>query len=322
MTKKDWQQLGKGLAFLAPWIIGFAVFTALPIALSFWFSLCDYSLLQKPVYVGLENYRNLLWGQNTAGGYGDPWFWKSLWNTTRFALVFLPAGMIVSLGFAMLLNVQIKGQSIYRTIIFLPSLVPAVASAMVWLWIYNADYKQGLINSYLYKFGESFPNLKELLWQWGIKLDPIGFLAVKEWAMYALVFMSLWGVGNTVVIYLAGLQDVPKELYEAAEIDGAGVWRRLWHVTIPMVSPVIFFNLIMGIIGSLQTFATPYILTDGFGRPERSLYFFTMYLYDNAFRFLKMGHASAMAWILLLIILIFTGIAFWTSKRWVHYQGK
>jgi len=306
MTKKDWQQLGKGLAFLSPWLVGFTVFTALPIAMSFWFSLCDYTLLQKPVYVGLENYRTLVWGKNSAGGFGDPWFWKSLWNTARFAAVFLPAAMVVSLGLAMLLNVKIKGQAFYRTIIFLPSLVPAVASAMVWLWIYNADYKQGLINAYLIKLG----------------LDPVGFLALKEWAMYALVFMSLWGVGNTVIIYLAGLQDVPRELYEAAEIDGAGIWRRLWHVTIPMVSPVIFFNLIMGIIGSLQTFSTPYILTDGFGRPERSLHFFAMYLYDNAFQYLKMGHASAMSWILLVIILIFTGIAFWTSSRWVHYQGK
>ncbi|MCY2954871.1 MAG: sugar ABC transporter permease [Planctomycetota bacterium] len=306
MTKKDWQQLGKGLAFLSPWLVGFTVFTGLPIALSFWFSLCDYTLLQKPVYVGLENYRTLIWGKNSAGGYGDPWFWKSLWNTARFAAVFLPAAMVVSLGLAMLLNLKIKGQAFYRTIIFLPSLVPAVASAMVWLWIYNADYKQGLINAYLIKLG----------------LDPVGFLALKEWAMYALVFMSLWGVGNTVIIYLAGLQDVPRELYEAAEIDGAGIWRRLWHVTIPMVSPVIFFNLIMGIIGSLQTFSTPYILTDGFGRPERSLYFFAMYLYDNAFQYLKMGHASAMSWIMLVIILIFTGIAFWTSSRWVHYQGK
>jgi len=306
MTKKDWQQLGKGLAFLSPWLVGFAVFTALPIVMSFWFSLCDYTLLQKPVYVGLENYRTLVWGKNSAGGYGDPWFWKSLWNTARFAAMFLPSAMVVSLGLAMLLNAKIRGQAIYRTIIFLPSLVPAVASAMVWLWIYNADYKQGLINAYLMKLG----------------LDPVGFLALKEWAMYALVFMSLWGVGNTVVIYLAGLQDVPKELYEAAEIDGAGMWRQTWHVTIPMISPVIFFNLIMGIIGSLQTFATPYILTDGFGRPERSLHFFAMYLYDNAFQYLKMGHASAMSWIMLVIILAWTAVAFWSSKRWVYYQGK
>jgi multiple sugar transport system permease protein len=293
MKKKDWAQLSNGLAFLSPWLIGFSVFTLLPIVLSFYYSLCDYSLLQKPLYTGLDNYRALA---------ADPVFWKSLVNTGYYALMALPAGMLVSLGLALLLNADVKGQAIYRTIFFLPSLVPAVASAMLWLWLFNA--KLGLINVLLGKIGISGP-------QW---------LASQEWAMPALALMSLWGVGNTVVIYLAGLQDVPRELYEAAEIDGANPWQRLRNVTLPMISPVIFFNLVMAIIGSMQVFAVPYIMTGG--GPARATYFYTMYLYDNAFNFLRMGYASAMAWVQLLIILCLTGFAFWSSKRWVHYQGK
>jgi multiple sugar transport system permease protein len=234
MKKKDWAQLSNGLAFLSPWLIGFSVFTLLPIVLSFYYSLCDYSLLQKPLYTGLDNYRALA---------ADPVFWKSLVNTGYYALMALPAGMLVSLGLALLLNADVKGQAIYRTIFFLPSLVPAVASAMLWLWLLNA--KLGLINVLLGKIGISGP-------QW---------LASQEWAMPALALMSLWGVGNTVVIYLAGLQDVPRELYEAAEIDGANPWQRLRNVTLPMISPVIFFNLVMAIIGSMQVFAVPYIMT-------------------------------------------------------------
>jgi multiple sugar transport system permease protein len=229
-------------------------------------------------------------------------FWKALVNTFYYAMMALPAGMLVSLGLALLLNADIRGQAIYRTIIFLPSLVPTVASAMLWLWLFNA--KLGLINNLLGKVG----------------IDGPGWLTSPEWAMPALALMSLWGVGHTVVIYLAGLQDVPRELYEAAEIDGASAWRRLWHVTLPMISPVIFFNLVMAIIGTLQVFTIPYIMTGG--GPTRATYFFTMYLYDNAFNYLKMGYASAMAWVQLLIILCLTGLAFWSSRKWVHYQGK
>jgi multiple sugar transport system permease protein len=293
MKPKDWAQLRKGLAFLSPWLIGFCGLTLLPIALSFYYSLCDYSLLQAPYYTGMDNYRAL---------YNDPVFWKSLGNTARYALMALPAGMMVSLGLALLLNADIKGQSVYRTIIFLPSLVPAVASAMLWLWLFNA--RLGLINVLLGKIG----------------IDGPPWLASEQWAMPALALMSLWGTGQTVVIYLAGLQDVPRELYEAAELDGANAWQRLLNVTLPMISPVIFFNLVMAIIGTMQVFTIPYIMTGG--GPARATYFFTMYLYDNAFNFLRMGYASAMAWVQLLIIMALTGIAFWSSRKWVHYQGK
>jgi len=295
MTRGERQDLLKGLMFISPWIIGFAVFTALPVYLSFQYSLSDYTLLQPPVYEGLSNYRDLA---------HDPVFWKTLENTLYYAAAALPLAMVISIGLALLLNAKIKGQSIYRTIIFLPSLVPMVASAILWQWIFNT--RLGLINFSFAKIGINGPD----------------WLGDARWVMPALILMSFWGVGNTVVIYLAGLQDVPRELYEAADIDGAGPWRRLWNVTLPMISPVIFFNLIMAIIGTLQVFGVPFVLFAGGSGPERSAYFYTMYLYDNAFVNLKMGYASAMAWIQLLIILGLTALAFWSSKRWVHYQGK
>jgi multiple sugar transport system permease protein len=284
----------RGLAFLSPWLIGFLAFTLLPVALSLYYSFCDYSLLQPPLFKGWMNYQRLV---------HDPVFWKALGNTAIYGVLALPLGMLAALGVAMLLNSKNRAVSIYRTIVFLPSLVPAVASAMIWLWMFNAEL--GLINTALRALGVA---------------KPPGWLTDVKWAMPALVLMSFWGIGNTVVIYLAGLQDVPRELYEAAEIDGASPLRKTWHVTLPYISPVIFFNLIMGIIGTLQVFATPYILTGG--GPARSTYFFTMYLYDNAFSYLRMGYASAMAWVQLLIILALTGLAAWSGRRWVHYQGK
>src|SRR5688500_12487327 len=289
----DWGDVGKGLFFLSPWMFGYLVFTITPILMTGYFSLSEYSVLQDPVYVGMQNYRDLM---------TDKWFGNALINTAQYAAMALPGGMMVSLGLALLLNQPIRGQAVYRTIIFLPSLVPVTASAMIWLWLFNT--KLGLINFGLDKIG----------------LPGVGWLTNPNVALPALAFMSLWGVGHTVVIYLAGLQDVPRELYEAAEIDGAGIWGRLLNVTLPTISPVLFFDLIMAIIGTLQVFTIPYIMTQG--GPQRSTYFYTMYLYDNAFNFLRMGYASAMAWIQFMIVLGLTGLAFWTGKRWVHYQGR
>lgn len=294
MTSRDIRQLGKGLAFISPWLIGFLLFMLLPIVLSFKYSLSEYSLLQPPMYIGLDNYREM---------YRDPIFWQSVRNSLYYAALVIPSSLLFSLGLAMLLNVKMPGQGIFRTIIFLPSLVPIVAAAMCWMWLYNG--KSGMINYLLRSLG----------------IDGPAWLGDPNWTLPALALMSLWGVGYTVVIYLAGLQDVPRELYEAAEIDGAGIWGRLWHVTIPVLSPVIFFNLVMSIIGVLQVFDLPYIMTPN-GGPARSTVLMAVYLYDNAFRFVRMGYASAIAWIMLLMILALTGLAFWSSKRWVHYQGK
>jgi multiple sugar transport system permease protein len=290
----DTRALLRALAFLSPWLIGLLAFTIVPIGLSLYYSFCDYSLLQPPIFTGLHNYRMLV---------HDPIFWKVLSNTAIYAMMALPLAMVVALGVAILLNSRIRGLSIYRTIVFLPSLVPAIASAMVWLWLFNT--KLGVINVVLRGLGVA---------------NPPGWLTDVRWAMPALVLMSVWGIGNTVIIYLAGLQDVPRELYEAAEIDGATFLRKVWHVTLPCISPVIFFNLIIAIIGTLQVFGVPLIMTGG--GPARSTYFFTMYLYDNAFSYLKMGYASAMAWVQLMCVLALTALAAWSGKHWVHYQGK
>jgi multiple sugar transport system permease protein len=295
MTGSERKQLAKGLAFLSPWLIGFLVFTLTPIVLAVYYSFCDYELISgPPVPRGGKNFRTLA---------DDRYFWLSLKNTGYYALLAIPSGLLVSLGLALMLNAKVRGQTVYRTIIFLPSLIPSVAAAMIWLWCLNPQ--SGIVNLFLGKLGIA---------------EPPGWLTSPAWAMPSLALMSLWGAGHTVVIYLAGLQDVPAELYEAAEIDGAGRWRRLWHVTLPMLSPVIFFNLIMSLIGTLQVFDRPLIMTQG--GPNLATYTFTYYLYDNAFKYLKMGYASAMALIQLLIILALTGLAFWTSRKWVHYQGK
>jgi len=305
MPRGSQNNLVKGLAFVSPWLIGFCIFTAMPVAMSFYYSLCDFSLLKEPLFIGARNYKLLA---------ADEVFWKALKNTVIYALLAIPSAMAVSLGLAMLLNVKIRCQAIYRTLIFLPSLMPIVASSMLWLWLFNG--KLGLINTLLAKIHINGPAwLTDVMFTIGRAPDQTTFY----WAMPALVLMSLWGVGHTVTIYLAGLQDVPQELYEAAEIDGAGIWGRILNVTLPMLSPVIFFNLIMAIIGTLQVFAIPYIMTQG--GPARATYFFTMYLYDNAFRFLRMGYASAMAWMLFVIILGLTALVVRAGKNRVHYTG-
>jgi len=294
MTRET-RNLLKGLAFLSPWLIGFAAFTVIPVALSFYYSFCNYSLVQSPLYCGWDNYRQLM---------HDDVFWLVLRNTFIYAAMALPGGLILALALALLLNRKVPGQSIFRTIVFIPSLVPTIASAALWLWLLNQ--KLGLLNFLL-----------RPVW---IHHNPPGWLTDTRWVLPGLALMSVWGCGNTVVIYLAGLQDVPRELYEAAELDGANALRRLWHVTLPMLSPVIFFNLVIAIIGVLQVFDAPYLMTGG--GPDRASYFFTYYLYDSGFTYLKMGYASAMAWIQLLIVLAMTALAFWSSKKWVYYQGK
>ncbi len=291
--KRDVQQFAKGMAFLSPWLVGFLVFTLAPIGLSFYFSMTKFDLLEPPKFVGAHNYLDLL---------HDQLFWKATGNTFYYTLMALPAGLLVSLGLALLLNVEMPGRAIWRTIIFMPSLVPIVSSALIWMWLLNP--RSGLLNGILE----------------ALHLPPAPWLSDPRWAMPTLAMMSVWGVGNAVVIYLAGLQDVPQELYEAAELDGASLLGRVWHVTIPLLSPVIFFNLIMAIIGALQVFEIPYIMTNG--GPVHKTYFLSMYLYDNAFVYLQMGYASAMAWIMLLFVLAMTSVAFLFSERLVHYQGK
>lgn len=291
MTKADRRNLKYGLLFVAPWLVGLTVFNLYPIAASFYLSLCDYSVLQSAQFVGLANYVDL---------FADEVFWIALKNTLSYAALALPLGAFVAFSTAVLLNTGVRGMALYRTIFFLPSLIPSVAAAILWLWVFNGEY--GVLNYLLARIGIHGP----------------GWLSDPAWSKPALVLMSVWGVGHAVVIYLAGLQDVPQQLYEAAELDGAHWFQKLRHVTIPVMSPVILFNVIMGIIGALQTFTQPYIMMPG-GQPARSAYFYTMYLYDNALPYLQMGYASAMAWIMFLIILALTLSALRLSKRHVHY---
>ncbi|HET6385068.1 MAG TPA: sugar ABC transporter permease [Armatimonadota bacterium] len=289
------RELLTGLAFISPWIIGFSVFMAYPIAMSGYYSFCDYNVLTRPVWIGARNYIDLV--------RHDPLFWTSLENTFYYAALALPFGMILALALALLLNAKVRGMTIYRTIFFVPSLVPAVALGILWLWIFNGDY--GLLNEFL-----KFCHVPQPQW-----------LSDPTWSKPALVLTGLWTVGNAMVIYLAGLQDVPQTLYEAAELDGAGWWGKTWHVTLPMLSPVILFNLIMGIIGTLQIFTLPYVMFPG-GSPVHSTYFYTMYLYDNAFVYLKMGYACAMGWIMFFMILGLTMLAVRLSSRRVYYGGS
>lgn len=280
-----------GLAWISPWLVGFTAFMALPIALSLYYSLTDYPLLEAPIFVGGENYQRLL---------VDPVFRVALWNTLVFSVLFIPLASVLSIVIAAFLNTKVRGLWVYRTAVFIPSLVPIVAAAMIWLWLFNAD--QGLINVALRAVGISGPN----------------WLGDPSWALIALVLMSLWNIGQPVVVYLAALQDVPASLYEAASIDGMGPVRRLIHVTMPMISPVILFNTIIMTINTLQVFALPYIMTEG--GPGRATYMFTHYLYENAFVFLKMGYACSLAWVQFIVILFLTGAMFIASRRLVHYR--
>jgi multiple sugar transport system permease protein len=285
-------ELKWAMVFVAPWVLGFAVFMAYPVVASLFYSFCEYSVLSKPVWIGLGNYADLI---------DDDVFRIALKNTFVFALFALPLGMLFSLALAALLHISAIGRTTFRSIFFLPSLVPIVANAIVWMWMFNGEF--GLLNYGLRFVGVQGPN----------------WLGDPTWAMPALIFMGFWGVGQSVVIFLAAFQEVPVEMYEAAELDGAGLWDKFRRVTLPLISPVLYFQLIMGIIGVLQVFAAPFIMTGG--GPARSTLFYSLYLYDNAFRFLKMGYACAMAWILFIIILALTWLATRLSSKYVHYQG-
>lgn len=282
-----------GYLFIAPWLIGFLVFTVGPLLASFYFSFTRYDLLSPPVWIGLGNYKTLL--------TDDPLFWKSLEVTLRYGLVALPLGTAGAVVLAILLNLDVKGISVFRTIFFLPSIVPTVATSMVFLWLLNPQI--GLINSLLRNFGIIGP----------------AWLNDARWAPWTLVFMALWGVGGGMVIYLAGLKDIPTYLYEAAIIDGASPFDRLRTITLPMLTPVIFFNVVMGVIGAFQYFTQAYILTRG--GPEESTTFYALYLFNRAWRYLDMGYASAMAWLLFLIVIGVTTTLFKSQGKWVHYGG-
>jgi multiple sugar transport system permease protein len=292
----DRRNLISGLLFISPWLLGLCVFTLYPLVASLYFSFTSYDIISPPVFVGFDNYRTML----TA----DPLFWKAVSNTLFYAGFAIPLNIFVAVAVAMLLNLRVRGLAVFRTIFFLPSIVPDIASAMLWSWMLNPQF--GLVNALL-----------KIL-----HLPTLGWLADPTWAKPSLILIGLWSFGGSMVIFLAALQDIPVHLYEAAEIDGAGTFAKTINVTLPMLSPTIFFNLVLGVIGAFQYFTTAFVLSQGSGGPAGSTMFYALYLYNNAFRYFKMGYASAMAWLLFAFVFLVTGIIFKSSGRWVYYEGE
>jgi multiple sugar transport system permease protein len=285
-----------GYLFLTPWLIGFFGLFIGPGLYSLYLSFTRYDVLSPPAFIGVSNYVRMF--------TQDDLFWSSLWRTFYFAGLGVPLGVIGSMFLAIMLNNKLRGISVYRTLYFMPSLVPIVASVVLWKWLLNSDF--GLVNQTLR----------------GIGIDnPPGWFSERSWAIPSLIFMGLWqGIGGTrMIIFLAGLQGIPEELYEAASIDGANAWHRLRHITLPMLTPTIFFNMILGVISGLQVFTAAFVATEG--GPGFATWFYSLHLYKHAFDYWNMGYAAALAWFFAVIIVSLTIWQMRLSKRWVFYYG-
>jgi len=280
--------------FILPWFIGFVLFIAGPVLASLVLSFYSWRVITPPVFTGLDNFRRMF--------FEDPLFIQSLKVTGIYVLFAIPLGQIGSLLLALLLNQKIRAIAVWRTIFYLPSVVSGVAVSVLWLWIYHPTY--GLLNSFLASFGFQGPN----------------WLGSDQWALPSLIIKSFWGIGGGIIIYLAGLQGVPQSLYEAAEMDGAGEVTKFFRITLPLMSPVIFFSLVLGTIGGLQTFTEAFVMTRG--GPNNSTLFYGLYLYQTAFGFLNMGYASAMAWFIFVVIFLLTFLQFRFAGRWVYYEAS
>lgn len=283
-----------GYLFASPWIIGFLAFIATPIFLSLYFSFCNYSILRPPQWVGLDNYKSLF--------FEDDLFRVCVYNTFYYVGISVFLGIIWALALALLVTQKLKGVIFFRAIYYLPAIMSGIPIAFLWQWVFNPRY--GLINTFLDHLGITGP-----LW-----------LLSETWVKPSFIIMSLWQVGRNMIIYLAALKGVPRQLYEAAELDGSGHLSNFWHITIPMISPAIFFTLILSTIESFQIFTNVYIMTEG--GPANASLFYVLYLYRQAFEYFRMGYASTLAWILFVIILIFTFIQFKISGRWVYYESR
>ena len=287
------RDLYTGLLFISPWLIGFLAFVVYPIVSSLYYSFTRFNIIQPAKFIGLGNYVKMF--------SRDEFMPRVLYNTVYFVALGVPAGTITAFLLANLLNQNIRFRSFFRAIFYLPSIVPATASAMVWLWIYNSQY--GVINSVLR----------------GVGLQAIPFLSSTTLSKPSLILINCWASGSTMLIFLAALQDVPRSLYDAASVDGASRLQRFWHVTVPMCTPAMLFVLLTGLIGAFQYFTFAWILTQG--GPNFSTEFYAVYLYRNAFEYFNMGYASALAWFLFLIVVSATIAVFRSSGRWVHYGG-
>jgi multiple sugar transport system permease protein len=288
----------EGWVFALPWILGFLLFTLGPMLASLLLSMTKYNIAQPPEWVGLDNFKKALLGE-------DSLFWPSIERTVRYALVMVPIGISLSFFTAILLNQRLRATVLFRTFFFLPSLTPVVASAILWSWLYQPDF--GAINW--------------LLWLIGIPQGP-KWLGSPDLALPSLMIVGLWSSvgGGTMIIFLAGLQSVPQELVEAAEIDGANLFQRFWAITVPLMTPTIFFNLVIGVIAALKVFAVALVATNG--GPNYATWFFNLHLYRNAFQYSDMGYAAALGWIFFALVVSLTYINVRSSSRWVYYEGE
>lgn len=285
-----------GYVFLGPWLVGFFLLAIGPILASLYLSFTKYNVVAEPRWIGLDNYTFMF--------TMDARFWKALQVTFTFVALSVPAKLIFALAVAMALDKGIRAIGWYRALFYLPSILGgSIAVAILWRQLFNYD---GVINNILRFFGQDGPY----------------WLSDPRYSLYTLVVLAVWQFGSPMLIFLAGLRAIPQDLYEAAEIDAAGPVRKFFAITVPLLAPVIFFNLVLQMIEAFKSFSGAFIISGGKGAPLDSLLFFTVYLYDEAFSFLRMGYASALAWVLMLIIAAFTAIAFWTSKYWVHYENE
>jgi len=290
--KRSTREAIEGYLFILPWLIGLVVFTVGPIVATLFISCTEWQLFGAPKWVGLANYVRM---------FNDPLFYQSLKVTLYYTLLSLPLGLAVGLALALLLFQNVKGQSIFRTIFYVPSVVPAVASATIWIWIYNPEF--GIFNYILSKFGITGP-------EW---------LYSTEWIIPAIAIMGIWGAGSTMVIYLAGLQNIPRMYWEAATVDGASKWQQFWKITLPLLSPTTFFLFVTGLIGSLQTFTAGYIMGGG-GGPLNASLFYCLYMYQQGGKWFNMGYASALSWVLSVIIFVLTLFVVKASRSRVQYD--
>lgn len=299
--KWNWSDY-EGYLFISPWLIGFLIFTLGPMLASFGLSFTRWDMLTpRPEFIGLGNYKEM---------FASADWRQSCFVTLKYAIIAVPTGMIGALVIALMMNQEIKGITVFRTIYYLPAVTSSVAMFLLWLWVFNPNF--GLFNYILGFF------VAPLRWMgWNIQLP--AWLADPKWSLPALIIMNFWGLGGGMIIYLAGLKGIPEHYYEAAELDGANWWAKFWNVTVPMLSPTIFFNLIMSIIGSFQVFNAAYIMAPD-GGVGKSLLFYVLYIYQSAYQFLRFGYASAMAWVLFVVVVVLTLINFKLSGRWVHYD--
>ncbi len=287
-----WSEARDGYLFILPWILGFIIFTAGPMLASLYISFTRWEIVTPSVWVGGAQYVKL---------FNDDRFWLSLYNTSYYVFIGVPLHLFFALLAALAVNMNLRGIHFFRTAYYVPSLTPVVANSILWVWIFHPEW--GLANAFL---------------EW-IGLEGLYWLQDPRLAKPALIVMSFWSIGGQMVILLAGLKGIPMELYEAAAIDGANWWSRFWRVTLPLLTPALFFNLIIAIIGAFQVFTQAYIMTEG--GPNYSTLFYLLYLFRAAFENFRMGYASAMAWVLFIIVLTFTALQFMLSDRWVFYEG-